>query len=569
VISSNPDISGDRFPDLADGDAILQPVEVHAGDSVVDINGAVIPLSAGVRVFPSGCNRAECSTTYDGSSAITMDRLAVTFKLLPGIRWSDGAPLTVADSVYAYHLAADPDTPAVGDLKDRVARTASYVASDELSTRWTGLPGFLDQSYFLNFWIPLPEHIWGGFTARELSEEEASSVRPLGWGPYAIQTWKFGESIQLRKNPYYFRGSEGLPRFDTLIYRFVPEDARNSLDLLLSGGCDLLSQEIDLTGSMDYLLQLESEGKIKVEFAPDPVQEFVAFALEPGKGWQGFSATGAFQDARLRQAVALCMDRQRVLNQVFSGKVPVLDTYLPSQHPLYNSDAAHYAFDPQAGSALLWAIGWVDHDGDPATPRVYRGHDPHIPQEQPLEFNYWITAYLGHPKTAQILADSLAQCGIQVNVGVKSAQELFSTGPDGLLSGRRFDAAQFAWPVGARPPCEILLGDQIPGDPVLVDTSGQPLYPHGWSGSNITGYRDPAYEQACKAALAALPGQPGYLKNYLETQEVFASDLPMIPLYSRLKVAATRPDMCGFDLDSTTKSDMWNIEAFDYGPGCP
>ena len=51
-------------------------------------------------------------------------------------------------------------------------------------------------------------------------------------------------------------------------------------------------------------------------------------------------------------------------------------------------------------------------------------------------------------------------------------------------------------------------------------------------------------------------------------QEIFASELPVIPLYLRLKLAVTRPDMCGFTLDPTAISEMWNIEAFDFGEDC-
>jgi hypothetical protein len=36
-------------------------------------------------------------------------------------------------------------------------------------------------------------------------------------------------------------------------------------------------------------------------------------------------------------------------------------------------------------------------------------------------------------------------------------------------------------------------------------------------------------------------------------------------MFLRLKLAATRPDMCNFIMDPTANSEMWNIENFDYG----
>ena len=50
-----------------------------------------------------------------------------------------------------------------------------------------------------------------------------------------------------------------------------------------------------------------------------------------------------------------------------------------------------------------------------------------------------------------------------------------------------------------------------------------------------------------------------------EAQLIFGEELPVVPLFLRLKLAATRPDMCNFIMDPTNNSEMWNIEAFDYG----
>jgi peptide/nickel transport system substrate-binding protein len=66
-----------------------------------------------------------------------------------------------------------------------------------------------------------------------------------------------------------------------------------------------------------------------------------------------------------------------------------------------------------------------------------------------------------------------------------------------------------------------------------------------------------------------LPGQPGFLENQHNAQAIFAEQLPVVPLYQRLKLALARTDMCAFELDPSAFSEMWNIEAFDFGPNCP
>jgi peptide/nickel transport system substrate-binding protein len=83
----------------------------------------------------------------------------------------------------------------------------------------------------------------------------------------------------------------------------------------------------------------------------------------------------------------------------------------------------------------------------------------------------------------------------------------------------------------------------------------------------VTGYKNPDFDAACTRARQQIPDEETYLDAYHLTQSLFNSDLPAIPLYPRLKVAAARPDMCAFDLDPTSNT-LWNIEFFDYQITC-
>ncbi|RPJ47044.1 MAG: hypothetical protein EHM21_08345, partial [Chloroflexi bacterium] len=191
-----------KIPSLADGDAQLRPVPVKAGDAVVDLAGNLVSLQAGTQVMPSGCSSSDCAVTYDGTSELSLDQLVVNFKLLPGLKWSDGEALTAADSVLSYSLAVDPATPSSKYLTDR---TASYKAVDDQTVEWTGLPGFFEQRYGTFFWLPLPRHAVGTKSAREMLTDPAATRSPLGWGPFVVREWVQGEHITLGKNPNYFR----------------------------------------------------------------------------------------------------------------------------------------------------------------------------------------------------------------------------------------------------------------------------------------------------------------------------------------------------------------------------
>jgi peptide/nickel transport system substrate-binding protein len=131
------------------------------------------------------------------------------------------------------------------------------------------------------------------------------------------------------------------------------------------------------------------------------------------------------------------------------------------------------------------------------------------------------------------------------------------------LYGRRFDLGQFAWLTGGnRRPVHH---QQHPGSPAATDADGKLVHPFGWGGQNQSGYSNTEYDTICNAALQSLPGEAAYDENHLKAQEIFGRDLPVVPLYLRLKLAATRTDMCNFIMDPTNNSEMWNIEEFDYG----
>jgi peptide/nickel transport system substrate-binding protein len=258
---------------------------------------------------------------------------------------------------------------------------------------------------------------------------------------------------------------------------------------------------------------------------------------------------------RLRQAIAMCLDRQKVVDEIFLGQSLVPDTYLPPNHPLFNSDAVHWQYDPAAAAVLLDDTGWIDSDNDPATPRVATGVTG-VPDGTLLAFSLATTDNSIRHQYTQILAEGLQGCGMGVNLNYFSATQWFADGPEGPLFGRQFDVGIFSWLTGVNPPCGLYLTSQIPSPE------------NGWVGQNETGYSNLNYDEACNLQLQSLPGGDSYINSARQAQLIFSQDLPVIPLFLTLKYSAARPDMCGYSLDPTSSSDFWNIETFNYGDGC-
>ena len=548
----------EKLPSFESGDVSYQPVEVSGGSTVVNAEGELVPLQNGTQVLPAGCHSAECAVQWDGVSPLQMDQMVVRFKLLPGITWSDGTPLTAKDSVYSFELAADADTPV---SKHSIYQTQSYQVVDDLSVEWVGKPGFFPQRYETYFWSPLPEHQLSGLEPSELLTDQISTRQPLGWGPYIIQDWIAGEKITLQKNPNYFRASEDLPKFDSIQYLFTGIHADNQIAAVLEGKCDLVDDSTDLVEQLEPIIEESRKEKLDYYIGQGPEFEQLSFGIKPASyddGYNPYAGERAdfFSDLRVRKAFAYCMDRAWAVTDILIDESIVPASFLPPTHPLFLSDLEPIPFDVEEGKRLLDEAGWRDIDNDPATPRQAWGV-PNVLDGTPLVVTYATTFATQRVEVAEILIDSLNQCGIQANLQSYNPGELFSPGPEGMVFGRNFDLAHFSWENGSTPSCSTLETNQIPAEG------------NDWMGVNVIGYSNPDLDKLCQtASQTSLEDTGRYNAIYTDLQRMIADEMPFIPLYFRLKMAMSRPDFCGMEMDVTTRSTLWNIENFDYGTDC-
>jgi peptide/nickel transport system substrate-binding protein len=532
-----------RLPSLADGDAITRTVNVRAGTTVVDAAGEVVKLAEGMRIQPVGCYSDECAIEFDGSP-LEMERMEVSFILREDVTWSDGEPLTAYDSAFAYEIAVEPAT---GGYRELTERTANYYAQGDYRTKWIGVPGYFPPTYFLNFYPPLPKHQLEGRSPASLVYAKETRRSPLGWGPFVVDEWVAGEYIILSRNRNYFRADDELPLLDQVVFRFKV-DASEVVAALIAGECDIGTYDTGFDALMPMLTQAEEEGLLRLVSTPGTRWEQLDLGITSVASYQ---RPDFFGDVRVRRAIAQCIDRWAIVDEVTYGRSIVPDTYLPPMHPLYPDEALTlWDYDPAAGQALLEEVGWLDEDDDGI--REARNVEG-ILNNTPLEVTFLVP--LSDEGTipqqvAPIIKTNLADCGIRVNVEPIQEWVFKADGPEGPFFGRQFDLAETTREFQVTPACENYLSSEIPD-------KGQ------WYGSNASGYSNPKYDQACQAALQTLPGTPGYEIHHREVLVMFSEELPGIPLFMRLRVAISRPRVVGFVLDATAPSELWNIEVLD------
>ncbi len=517
------------------GDVTIQTVTVRLGDTVVDVFGEAHVLREGLMVFNSA---GELVTVSD--QPITMQQMVVEFTLQPLV-WSDGVMVTAADSVFSYQVFADPNTP--GD-KRKVRRTASYEATSDLSLRWTGLPGYLPADYVTHVWEPLPQHQLGAFAPADLRDMPETAVSPLSSGPFVVAA-STEDGLTLVKNPHYYRASTGLPNLDLLNVRFV-EDGAALLAAELAG-CDVTTQDLLPFAQWPVLQGLDG---LETAVAPSAVYEHIDFSVNfyLAEGFQNFIRPDWFQDPRVRQGITQCTDRQRMVDEIFFGQTTVMSAYVPTSHPLYPDDLATWPYDVAAGNALLDAAGYLDSNGDGLREDPTTG----------TPFSVRLTtdnANAVRAQAAAIFQENLAACGIEVTTEFLPPEDWYNDGPLGSLFGRRFELGMFAWLGGPQPACHLWLERNITGP--TQEGFG------GWGNVNVSGWANADFEAACNGALNALPGTAAYVENHQAALRIWAQQLPMIPLFNYMKVAAVRPEVSGLRLDPTQPSELWNVAEWD------
>ena len=530
----------EKVPSLADGDAVINVVEVQPGDTVRDVNDEVVAWGDEVTVT----NADGEDVTFDGSS-VMMEQMVVDFTMKPRV-WSDGTPVTTDDSVYSFEVVSDPDSTT---SKYTVERTASYEATGDLTATWTSVPGFLDSTYFVNFWAPLPRHILGGFSAAELLTAEESSRLPVGDGAFKIDEWIAGDSIRLSRNEFYYRADEGLPYLDSVTYKFIP-DTNQLIAQLLSGACDIGTQDGMDVGQAPFLIEAENSGLLTPYFQTGTVYEHIDFGIDSyGDYGDGVGRPDWFEDVRVRQAMTMCTDRQSMVDNILFGRSEVIHSYIPSVHPLYPAgELTEWPYDVAAANALLDEAGYVDGDGDGFREDPATG----------TPFAVTLGTTTGNEmrqQLTQIFKENMIECGIDIELYYLPAGEWFADGPDGVLFGRRFDLGEFAWLTGVEPSCNLYNTVSITGP----EEEGF----GGWGNANETGWSNAEFDAECARAQGSLPGTADYEEGHKAAQVIFSDQVPVIPLFLRLKVAAARPNVLNFGVDPTQNSELYNIYEFD------
>ena len=213
-------------------------------------------------------------------------------------------------------------------------------------------PSFPAKAAFSSFQIYPSEYLESTGGGGELVEH------PIGTGPFTFEAWNRGDSIVLQRFDDYW-GDPALSQ--TVVFRWSQEGAQKLIELQAGtvDGIDNVAPDDIPTVQGDANLQLAERAPFNIFYV-------------------GFNNTYApFDNEQVRQAIAMGIDRQRIVDTFYPPGSSMAQQFLPEGLLARDDSATWYDFDVEAAQALLAEAGFPDGFATTLKYRdVFRGYLP-------------------------------------------------------------------------------------------------------------------------------------------------------------------------------------------------
>jgi peptide/nickel transport system substrate-binding protein len=468
-------------PDAA---SVEQQVARLAFEPFVDLDSAGRPVPALLAEIPTRAN-----------GGLSADGRTIVYRLRAGVTWSDGVPVSATDVLFTLHAILDPRNPVRShegyDLIDSAVARDAHTVVVHLRRAWAPAVS----TYFSYGFSPqfvLPEHVLRDETP--LDRADFGAAPNVVDGPYRFAWWKRGEGLRYLPNSRYWRGA---PKLDALDVRIIADPSTN-LVMLQSGALDW-----NLVAPVQIAVL---RGKPGIAFVKVPTAVVAGLAFN--------TAHAPLDDARVRRAIAMAIDRDAISKKVTLGVYPVTNMLQPQFSWAYDPAVREPGYDPAGADALFAQAGW--HRGGDGTLRK-NGAPMHLVY---VQFPESMTGV----RVAATVQAELRDRGIDASIKSVSNAQLFLPRTGTLATGG-FDLAYVPWTMGADPDDSSVLGCA--------------------GASNYMRWCDPEVDRLERLALASSE-QAERKRLYSQIGGIVARQVPILYLFNAAYVYAYRDRLHGF-----------------------
>ena len=320
------------------------------------------------------------------------DGLTWTFTMRDGLKWSDGTDLTAKDFEYSFKRMANPDTAApyaatcLGMIDGFDAAQAGDTDALNVKASDDGKTLTIVLSYPCSYFDKM-----AAFAAMSPVQQATVEANGDSWctsaetfvsnGPYMITDWTPSERIVLTKNPNYVGGWDNSKIVSDTITLLLLEDSSASFAAYNSGEAVLIKDVP--TDEIPSLTKAEDGGDFYVDTILGTY--YVSMNLQ----------RDAFQDAKVRKALALSIDRDYVANTIMQGTYSTADSIvgpgIVDENGYFhdNGNAPYISADYEANLAeakkLLEEAGYPNGEGYPTIEYSTNDAGYHVPLAEYLQ----------------------------------------------------------------------------------------------------------------------------------------------------------------------------------------
>ncbi len=447
-------------------------------------------------------------TLKDGDwQVLPNKKMKVTWKLRKGFTWHDGKPVTALDWRFTYGMLRNPQVPQVSRF---IIRKVDHLLVPDptdpytLVVQWNDLWPFANTSPF-GEQIAYPRHVLEAPYLKDPTKINADPYwrSPIGNGPYKVVEWAAGSHITLEA---YSGWALGVPKVRRVVFRFILDSTVLQANQI-AGTID--GTEINNFGTQQMVEIERRNSEINTHYTEGLTWERIDFNLD--NEW--------LKDRRVRKALAHAVDRETIVQALFQGKQPVAHSWLAPKHPASNSNVRKYPYDVARAKALLVEAGFT------------RGPDGILRDRTGKRVEMTIMTTAGNAvreQVEQILKEHLKQVGIDLRIDNRPASVFL--GP--IISRRQFPhLAMYA---------SLFTPDSTPFD--RFHSSQIPTAENSWEGNNRPGWRNTENDRLMEQIIGELD-EAKRIALFKRQQEVFADDLPSLPLYFRLTLTTMRKSL--------------------------
>ena len=267
------------------------------------------------------------------------DGRVYTFTLRRDVKWhpregEEPRPFTADDVVFTYNIMMHPKT--ITPLKVRYEFIEKVEKTGDYTVVFTLKRPILNALAKFSFKI-IPRH--GPANPQYLTREDPFVRNPIGTGPYMLRTVTGDGEVVLLANPDYFKGR---PHIDKFIAKPFADQ-------------NIMAQAL-MFNAVDMIVLVNPRN------LPE-VQGDKRFVLQPynalSYSFFGYNMRNPLlADRRVRQAIALAVNRQEMLDSFFNGQGTVVSGPFAPGSWAYNLDVKPLPFNPERARALLADAGF-------------------------------------------------------------------------------------------------------------------------------------------------------------------------------------------------------------------